>query len=204
MNMQTNIDDVRAEIMRLESAPIFDQLAWDKVLADLRAADRLSALADAERRMETARENARVHLGVLVESDPLPALPPPSVAVETDYNMDGTLKAYWVQVKDDEWGMWIHAESTGKAKSIYYRQDPSPEPADFTDLRVVRPGRGADLLDCTPFTDDTLKLAGYPRTVDDIADFPDAFLDTCPCSMCKFELLKPGYRVGNMMQAVEA
>lgn len=117
------------------------------------------------------------------------------VAVETGYNADGRLKAYWVQCKDDEWGMWIHAESAGKAKSIYHQQDPSLYPANFTELRALRPGRGADLLDCTPFTDDTLKLAGYPRNVD-IDDFPEAFLDFCPCSMCRFEKTKPEYRVG--------
>lgn len=118
-----------------------------------------------------------------------------AVAVETGYNADGRLKAYWVQCKDDEWGMWIHAESAGKAKSIYHQQDPSLEPASFTELRALRPGRGADLLDCTPFTDDTLKLAGYPRNVD-IDDFPEAFLDFCPCSMCRFEKTKPEYQVG--------
>lgn len=177
MMMQTNIDEVRAEIMRLEAAPHFDAAAWSRVLADLSAAGRVAGLADAQRRMETARSNQ------------------PAVAVETGYNADGRLKAYWVQCKDDEWGMWIHAESAGKAKSIYHQQDPNLEPASFTELRALRPGRGADLLDCTPFTDDTLKLAGYPRNVD-IDDFPEAFLDFCPCSMCRFEKTKPEYQVG--------
>jgi hypothetical protein len=115
------------------------------------------------------------------------------VSVETDYNADGALKAYWVQAKDDEWGMWIHAESAGKAKSIYHQQDPSLEGADFTDLRATRPLRGADLLDCTPFTDYTLELAGYRYQNE---DFTDPFLDFCPCSMCRFEKTKPEYRVG--------
>lgn len=57
MNTQTNIDDVRAEIMRLEAAPHFDAVAWSRVLADLEAASRFSALADAQRRMDTARSN---------------------------------------------------------------------------------------------------------------------------------------------------
>ena len=52
-----NIDDTRAEIMRLESAPTFDAEAWTRVLADLESAGRVSGLADAKRRMETAREN---------------------------------------------------------------------------------------------------------------------------------------------------
>jgi hypothetical protein len=62
MNMQTNIDDIRDRIMRLEDAPTFDQLAWDMVLSDLRAAGRLSALNDAERRMDTARHNQPMHV----------------------------------------------------------------------------------------------------------------------------------------------
>ncbi len=53
----SNIDDIRAEIMRLEAAPRFDAVAWSRALADLSAAGRVSALADARRRMETARHN---------------------------------------------------------------------------------------------------------------------------------------------------
>ena len=196
MNIQTNIDHVRAEIMRLEAAPHFDAGAWSRVLADLSAAGRVSALADATRRMETARSNQPV-VGVDWASGPDETV---RVAVETDYNVAGKLKAYWVQVKEADWGMWIHAESVGKAKKIYQDQDPSLEGADFTDLRAVRPGRGADLLDCTPFTDDTLRLAGYRYENE---DFTDPFLDFCPCSMCRFEKTKPEYRVG-IMATVEA
>lgn len=57
MSMKTNIDDIRAEIMRLEAAAHFDADAWSRVLADLSAAGRFSALDDAKRRMETARSN---------------------------------------------------------------------------------------------------------------------------------------------------
>lgn len=64
MNMQTNIDDIRAEIMRLENAKVFDQRVWDRVLADLRAAGRVSAAADASRRMETARHNQPMHVSI--------------------------------------------------------------------------------------------------------------------------------------------
>lgn len=53
----SNIDNVRAEIMRLETAPHFDADAWSRVLADLESACRVSTLADAKRRMETARSN---------------------------------------------------------------------------------------------------------------------------------------------------
>lgn len=54
----TNIDDVRMRIMQLEVNPIFDAQAWSQVLADLEAAGRGCALADASRRMDTARTNA--------------------------------------------------------------------------------------------------------------------------------------------------
>lgn len=55
MMIKTNVDTVREEIMRLESALIFDQNAWEKVLADLRAEGRAAGLADAERRMNTSK-----------------------------------------------------------------------------------------------------------------------------------------------------
>ena len=58
MNMTTNIDDVRARIMALESAAEFDQRAWALVLMAL--GDRPSARADAARRMATAKGNQRM------------------------------------------------------------------------------------------------------------------------------------------------
>ncbi len=193
MNMQTNIDDVRAEIMRLENEKVFDQRAWANVLGQL--SNSPSRRQDAVRRMMTAKQNATAILeqphwvvGVDAASGPDETV---SVAVETGYNADGSLKAYWVQRKDDDWGMWIHAESVGKAKAIYQSKDPSLEGADFTDLLATRPARGADLLDCTPFTDDTLRLAGYRYENE---DFSDPFLDFCPCSMCRYELMKPEYQ----------
>lgn len=60
----TNIDDVRTEIMRLENAEMFEQAAWDRVQRALIEQDRPSALADCQRRMATARENARMFVGV--------------------------------------------------------------------------------------------------------------------------------------------
>lgn len=57
----TNIDQVRARIMELESAAVFDQRAWATVLIAL--TDRPNARADAARRMETAKGNAKFHCG---------------------------------------------------------------------------------------------------------------------------------------------
>lgn len=56
MMMQTNIDEVRAEIMRLENEPVFDQRAWVNVLAQL--SNSPSRRQDAVRRMMTAKQNA--------------------------------------------------------------------------------------------------------------------------------------------------
>lgn len=58
----TNIDDVRARIMELESAVVFDQRAWALVLMAL--SDRPNARADAARRMETAKGNQSVSVAV--------------------------------------------------------------------------------------------------------------------------------------------
>ncbi len=55
--MMTNIDDIRAEIMRLENEQIFDRRAWARVLIAL--TDQPCRRADAARRMQTARQNAR-------------------------------------------------------------------------------------------------------------------------------------------------
>lgn len=52
-----NIDGVREEIMRLESAPMFDAESWARVLADLESAGRVAGLDDAKRRMEAAKIN---------------------------------------------------------------------------------------------------------------------------------------------------
>lgn len=51
----TNIDPIRAEVVRLETVQVFEREAWERVLADLRAANRYAGLADAERRMAVAQ-----------------------------------------------------------------------------------------------------------------------------------------------------
>ncbi len=71
----SNLDDVRLEIMRLENADCFDVVAWSQVMADLSAAGRVAGLADAQRRMETARQTKPDIDGVIIEC--------PDVAVET-------------------------------------------------------------------------------------------------------------------------
>ncbi len=83
MDMQTNIDDIRAEIMRLEDAPTYDQKAWANVLMQL--AGHPTRRADAARRMETAKSNQPMRvstdLGMGVEEIELVLVP---VAVETE------------------------------------------------------------------------------------------------------------------------
>jgi len=54
--LRSNIDDVRAEIMRLENAPVFDQRAWAAVLGQL--SNFPSRRQDTVRRMVTAKQNA--------------------------------------------------------------------------------------------------------------------------------------------------
>jgi len=58
----SNIDDVRARIMELESADVYDQRAWAQVLIAL--SDRPNARADAARRMATAKSNQSVLVAV--------------------------------------------------------------------------------------------------------------------------------------------
>lgn len=59
----TNIDPIRAEIMRLEGLQVFDQAGWERVLADLRAQDREHGLGDAERRMRSAMKRQVLYVG---------------------------------------------------------------------------------------------------------------------------------------------
>lgn len=36
-----------------------------------------------------------------------------------------TLKAYWMQYKDAEWGIYLHGYTRGEAKARFKRKDPS-------------------------------------------------------------------------------
>lgn len=94
------------------------------------------------------------------------------------------LKAYWVQEKDSEWGMFIHAASRSKAKSAFLSSYPEIEEPRFVDIRATR-AKGYELLDFVPFTDYSLRLAGAHQPTDE--DFQNAFLDFCPCEMCRKE-----------------
>jgi hypothetical protein len=93
------------------------------------------------------------------------------------------IKAYWVQEKDAEWGMFIHAKTTGQAKQSFKKSYPEIGEPDFVDIRVTR--CKGNLLDMVPFTDYSLLLAGAHQVTDE--DFPNAFLDFCPCEMCRKE-----------------
>lgn len=75
IQITSNIDDVRAEIMRLEGEKVFDQHAWANVLAQL--SNSPSRRQDAVRRMITARRNAMA----IVEQSHLYMMP--VVAMET-------------------------------------------------------------------------------------------------------------------------
>ncbi len=64
--MQTNIGDIRANIMRLESEQVFKGSAWMDVIEKLRVLNRPAAIADVERRMETARQNCNCEICQIV------------------------------------------------------------------------------------------------------------------------------------------
>lgn len=92
MNVMTNIDDVRARIMELESAAVFDQRAWALVLMAL--SDRPSARADAARRMATAKQNQMALVSVSADCAP-------KIKLEQNYsghriwNVDGKRVETW-------------------------------------------------------------------------------------------------------------
>jgi hypothetical protein len=120
-------------------------------------------------------------LGVLDNALELALIP---VAMETEVVM--LLNAYWVQVNDDDCGMFIHAESRSQAKTLFLKRWPFLDNPEWIDLRARR-CRG--LLDDVPFTDFSIKIAGYGvgRSPENGVD---SFLDYCHCPMCEAEKAK--------------
>jgi hypothetical protein len=66
--LKTNIDAIRLEIMRLENAEVFDQDAWDRLVAELAFHQDLCRLVDLQRRMETVRINQSVSVETEVKA----------------------------------------------------------------------------------------------------------------------------------------
>ena len=94
------------------------------------------------------------------------------------------LKAYWVCVPDLEYGMYIHASTTGKAKSEYLHNDPAVDGTFFLDLRAWR----VPALDGKPFTTTNLLEAGYLADHWDIENVERTdWLDWCYCYLCTLE-----------------
>jgi hypothetical protein len=92
------------------------------------------------------------------------------------------MKAYWVQIKDNDWGMYIHAETPGKAKAQYLKVDPDLFSCDFVDLEAHR----CKDLDNKPFTDDTMNSA--KRYVGEEWQGKNLWLEWCSCSLCSMVL----------------
>jgi hypothetical protein len=88
------------------------------------------------------------------------------------------MKAYWVQIHDGDWGMYIHAETSGKAKAQYLKVDPEVYGADFVDLSAQR----CPDLDDKPFTDDVMNSA--KRYVDEEWQGKNLWLEWCSCPLC--------------------
>lgn len=68
MNLMTNIDSIRMQIMRLELQPMFDPSVWDHVLSQMPVES--CRYADAQRRMQTARLNASLILEAVTVETP--------------------------------------------------------------------------------------------------------------------------------------
>ena len=101
--LMTNVDPIRTEIMRLESAKYFDQRAWVNVLMKLR--NEPCRRADAARRMETAKGNQKAPLvmdvdltgdGAFMRLELIPV-----VAVETVRDLQRIVEPLELAVNDD-------------------------------------------------------------------------------------------------------
>lgn len=98
------------------------------------------------------------------------------------------LKAYIANFEGEEWGMLIHGETKGKAKSRFMKCNPigTTEIDAFKDIRLTRlPGQ-----DNKPFTYENAKAAGFEFYEED-GDTPDPdpgnFYNDCDCELCKGE-----------------
>lgn len=100
------------------------------------------------------------------------------------------LKAWWVSERDAEWGLFIHAETVSKAKTLYIRWNPGIDWPEWINIRAQR----RPLLDGLPFTD----ASGTPRAFDTETgkdyEEPDAWLDYCGCELCKAAKSQRGRR----------
>jgi rubrerythrin len=94
------------------------------------------------------------------------------------------IKAYWVQEVDAEWGMFLHAESANKAKYAFVQEYSGTEKPLWIELRAKRCN---ELLDIVPFTDFSLRLAGYPVPEGNSDHILDGHMDFCHCPICKAE-----------------
>ena len=92
------------------------------------------------------------------------------------------MKAYWATCPDidgdAEWGMFIHGEDAGKAKSRAKRCEPSGE-WEYTGIRLKR----CPELDDKPFTPENLSPFAYvPKDGEDVVT---GYIDDCDCELCK-------------------
>ena len=97
---------------------------------------------------------------------------------------EGIIKAFWVQFRGDEWGSYIHAESAGIAKAVFYSGYPGTDVDLFTEIRAYRRPK----LDGKPFTDNVMREHGYRLAWDeeDENDMPeDSWLEFCNCDICR-------------------
>lgn len=99
------------------------------------------------------------------------------------------LKAFWVQQRDDNWGIFVHAETAGKAKQVYLNSYPGLDAPEFIDIRAIRQPR----LDYLPFCDEIMKALGYELAFEeayDCEEWDNEHLKACPCETCNMERQK--------------
>ena len=91
------------------------------------------------------------------------------------------MKAYWATCPDidgyAEWGMFIHGEDAGKAKSRAKRCEPSGE-WEYVGIRLKR----YPVLDDKPFTpEDCAPLLYFPEEDGEA----ETYINDCDCEVCK-------------------
>lgn len=87
------------------------------------------------------------------------------------------MKAYWVQQKDADWGMFIHADTSNKAKVRYMSKDPDLYGAEYIYLRTYR----CKNLDDVPFL--LSEMGKYNYYFEDMRE--NDWIEWCNCELCR-------------------
>ena len=97
------------------------------------------------------------------------------------------MKAWWVHIKEEDWGALLHGET--RQKAIYLFMQSFSEADDWRDIRAIRAKDYDDKPVCSQTMWDAYKNGGiYYSTGYDEDGYPilcEHFYNECNCEICK-------------------